>query len=110
MKKPRYNQTLPRYRGHEWVQATLPRKCELWAPGNPRSMGKDRSHYRSLSKELETLITRDSKQLAVRRKVDRVSGLLDERNLLQVFRIIQAGAAAVATAWNSPRRHSGTAR
>ena len=60
MKKPRYNQTLPRYRGHEWVQATLPRKCELWAPGNPRSMGKDRSHYRSLSKELETLITRDS--------------------------------------------------
>ena len=38
MKKPRKTQVLPRYRGQEWVQATLPRRCELWAPGNPRSM------------------------------------------------------------------------
>lgn len=59
-KKTSYNHSLPHYQGQEWVEATLPRKCELWAPGNPRSMSQDRSQHHSLSRDLETLITRDS--------------------------------------------------
>ncbi len=50
---------LPRYRGKRWIRARLPDTCQLWLPGKGRSIGKDRSHHRALSRELRDLITRD---------------------------------------------------